>query len=333
MLFYIAQATLCSSARKLTEIRKGNFVFIVETFELTKHYSGGKVKALEQCSLSVEKGKIFGLLGPNGAGKTTLIKMLLGIVHPTHGTAKILGKPIEDYRVHKHIGYLAENHRFPEFLTARQVLYYYGKMSGLDKQQLNRKIPELLETVSLSDWVDVKIHKYSKGMMQRLGLAHALIHEPELIFLDEPTDGIDPVGRREIRDLLISLREAGKTIFLNSHLLSEVERISDEVAILKNGKLLQTGKVEDFVSVKQQYNVQVQNGKISFNELCSSLKIPVTKTEDKYTISVQDDQHLNKLIDLLRAKDMVIQSIVPRRISLEDYFIDVIEETDQQGNA
>lgn len=298
----------------------------VETNELTKHYSHGKVKALNNCSLQVEEGRIFGLLGPNGAGKTTLVKALLGIIHPTSGSAKILGQPITDYRIHKKIGYLAENHRFPEFLNARQILFYYGKMSGLSKATLNRKIPELLELVNLSDWAEAKIHKYSKGMTQRLGLAHALLNDPQLIFLDEPTDGIDPVGRKEIRDLLLSLRAQGKTIFLNSHQLSEVERISDEIAILKNGNVLQTGRVEDFISIKSQYQLQVRNGTLSFADLCAGLHIPVQQTGEYYTVTVEDDQHLNRLIDALRAGKVLIQSIVPHKITLEDYFIDVIEE-------
>ena len=303
---------------------------VVETFDLSKHYSGGKIKALDTCNLHVEAGKIFGLLGPNGAGKTTLVKMLLGIIHPTSGDAKILGEPITNYRIHKDVGYLSESHRFPEFLTGHQILYYYGKMSGLNKAALDNKIPELLKLVRLSDWGNVKIHKYSKGMGQRLGLAHALINDPKLIFLDEPTDGIDPIGRREIRDLLIKLRDQGKTIFINSHLLSEVERISDEVAILKNGKLLQTGKVKDFISIKQQYHFKIKNGQVSFTDICDTMQIPVDHLDDLYTVSVQHDDQLNQLIDTTRAKHILIRSIVPRKITLEDYFIDVIEEGAEQ---
>lgn len=303
---------------------------VVETFELTKYYAGGRVKALDACNLNVEAGKIFGLLGPNGAGKTTLVKMLLGIILPTGGDARILGKPISNYHVHKDIGYLSENHRFPEFLTGNQILYYYGKMSGLNKSTLNDKIPKLLKQVHLSKWGNVKIHKYSKGMVQRLGFAHALINDPKLLFLDEPTDGIDPIGRKEIRDLLVTLRDQGKTIFINSHLLSEVERISDEVAILKNGKVLQTGKVDDFLSIKQQYHFQIQNGKASFQEICESMQIPVDYQDNLYTVSLQHETQLNKLIDSTRAKDILIQSIIPRKISLEDYFIDVIEEGAEQ---
>lgn len=304
----------------------------VETFNLTKHYSRGKVKALNDFSLQVETGRIFSLLGPNGAGKTTLIKVLIGLTHPTAGNATILEHPIKDYKMHKHIGYLAENHRFPEFLTATQVLYYYGKMSGLKSTDLKERIPQLLTQMNLKDWMDVKIHKYSKGMMQRLGLANALIPDPNILFLDEPTDGIDPVGRREIRDLLKTLREQGKTVFLNSHLLSEVERISDEVAILKDGKLLQKGRVEDFISIKEQYQIKLLHDENKLTEIGLKLKIPINHHNDFFNISVQDDAHLNKFIDTVRKEGLTIQAIIPRKISLEDFFIDVIEDKNGEVN-
>ncbi len=304
----------------------------IETFNLSKHYSRGKVKALDDFSLQVETGQIFSLLGPNGAGKTTLIKLLIGLAHPTTGHATILGKSIKDYKMHQHIGYLAENHHFPEFLTAAQVLYYYGKMSGVNSIDLKNRIPKLLTQVNLKDWMNVKIQKYSKGMMQRLGLANALLPNPDILFLDEPTDGIDPVGRREIRDLLKSLREQGKTVFLNSHLLSEVERVSDEVAILKNGKLLQKGRVEDFISIKEQYQVKVISENNKINEIGDKLGIRITYQNAFYNIAVQDDVHLNKFIDMVRGKGITIQAIIPRKISLEDFFIDVIEDKNGEVN-
>ncbi len=307
-------------------------MYAVETFELTKYYSNGKVKALQEFNLQVEQGKIFSLLGPNGAGKTTLIKLLIGILHPTKGRAQLLGRPITDYTIHSRIGYLAENHRFPEFLTAAQLMYYYGKMSGLEKTILKDKIPQLLKTVNLEDWINVKVHKYSKGMMQRLGLAHALLNDPDLIFMDEPTDGIDPVGRREIRTLLKSLRDSGKTIFINSHLLSEVERMSDEVAILKDGKLLQKGSVEDFTSIKEQYQLRLQDNQTSINEICIKMNIPLSAQNGLYTIAVKDTVQLNRLIDELRKSDTIIQAIMPRKISLEDFFIEVIEEKEEAEN-
>ena len=298
----------------------------VETFGLTKYYSRGKIQALQDFTLAVDEGKIFSLLGPNGAGKTTLIKILLTIVHPTRGEAKILGNPYTQYAIHSQIGYLAENHRFPEFLNPVQILYYYGKMVGIDKTTLIQKIPLLLKQVKLENWGKTRIRKFSKGMLQRLGLAHALLNEPDLLFLDEPTDGIDPVGRKEIRDILKSLRDTGKTIFLNSHLLSEVERISDEIAILKNGQVIRQGQLNDFISIKEQYQLRLKNGKSTINEICNALQIPLSRGAADYTVSVKDDAQLNYLIDRLRQADTVIQAIVPRKISLEDYYIEVLDE-------
>jgi ABC-2 type transport system ATP-binding protein len=299
-------------------------LYSIQTSGLTKYYSGGKVKALEDFSLNVEKGQIFSLLGPNGAGKSTLIKILLGIVHPTRGKATILDKDIRDYSIHSNIGYLAENHRFPEFLTAKQVLYYYGKMSGVPKETIGGKIPQLLKTVKLQEWTNVKIRKYSKGMLQRLGLAQALINDPEILFLDEPTDGIDPVGRREVRDLLKSLKEKGKTIFLNSHLLSEVELVSDQAAILKEGRLIEKGTIEDFISVKQQYQLQLEDSQ-QIDAICKKLNIPLISQNGMYNVSVEDDAQLNQLIDQLRSQKTTIQAVIPRKITLEDFFIKVLE--------
>jgi ABC-2 type transport system ATP-binding protein len=298
----------------------------VETSDLTKYYTHGKVKALEDVSLNLEPGMIFSLLGPNGAGKTTFIKILLGIVFPTRGEASLLGESISDYKNRKRLGYLAENHRFPEFLSAAQVLYYYGKMSGLKKAELKNRIPELLKLVNLEKWEKVKIRKFSKGMLQRLGIAQALINQPQLLFMDEPTDGIDPVGRREIRDLLVDLQNQGKTIFLNSHLLSEVERVSDEIAILKDGRLLQKGKVQDFISIKDQYQIKLENGKEAIHNICKMLNINLREQNGAFLVSVTDNQHLNELIDGLRSAESLIQAIIPHKISLEDFFIEVVEE-------
>ncbi len=301
-------------------------MFALETQGLTKYYSGGKVKALEEFSLQVEKGKIFSLLGPNGAGKTTLIKLLLGIVFPTRGTAQILGKSIRNHEIHTDIGYLAENHHFPDFLSAKQILYYYGKMSGVPAADLKIRIPELLEIVKLSEWGNTKIKNFSKGMLQRLGIAQALINDPQILFLDEPTDGIDPVGRREVRDLLSSLRNEGKTIFLNSHLLSEVERVSDEIAILKNGRLLQKGRVQDFINIKEQYQIKLTDGAERIDSVCGRLNISLSSQNGYHIVHVVDDIQLNNLLDQLRKGNNLIKEVIPRKISLEEFFIDVVED-------
>jgi len=306
-------------------------LYAIEVEGLTKYYSRGKIKALEDLSLKVKKGIIFSLLGPNGAGKTTLIKLLLGIAFPTRGRGEMLGRNISDYRSHNKTGYLAENHHFPEFLTPKQILQYYGKMAGVKKEELGRRIPELLALVGLADWQETKIKKFSKGMIQRAGIAQALVNDPELLFFDEPTDGIDPVGRREIRDILKKLRDQGKTIFLNSHLLSEVERISDEIAILKNGRLLEKGSVNEFISVKEQYQIQLNHKPEILHDIGNALGINVSTHNDHFLVKVDNDEHLNKMIDELRRKEVTIKAVIPRKISLEDFFIDVVEAGEDEA--
>jgi len=223
---------------------------LIETKNLSKEYSSRfskqKVNALNDFTFTANEGEIFGLLGPNGAGKTTLIKILLAITFQTSGSAKIFGMDVKSHKWKNKVGYLPENHKFPNYLTGEQVLSYYGRLSGLKNAgELNKKIDEYLETMGLTKWRKTKIKKYSKGMMQKLGLAQSMLSNPDLIFLDEPTDGVDPIGRKEIRDILTNLRAKGKTIFLNSHLLSEVEMICDRVAILNKGDLIKEGSVDD----------------------------------------------------------------------------------------
>ena len=302
----------------------------IETQNLSRFYQKRSIKALDGVSLTTEAGTIFSLLGPNGAGKTTLIKLLLGIVFPTAGNATIFGKPISDISIHNDIGYLAENHRFPEFLTANEILYYYGKLNGLNKAILHQRMPGLFKLVNLEGWENTKIRKFSKGMLQRLGIAQALINEPKMLFLDEPTDGIDPVGRREVRDLLKKLRDQGKTIFLNSHLLSEVERISDEIAILKKGKLVRQGSLESLISRDHHYDLLVESEPSAVTPICEQLSVPVTAQNGHLSIAIKDTAQLNALIDELRNAAVQIRGIIPQKISLEDYFIEVIESKESQ---
>jgi ABC-2 type transport system ATP-binding protein len=300
----------------------------VETSHLTKTYPKGKITALNELDLKIEQGQIFSVLGANGAGKTTFIKLLLGIIFPTKGSAKILNKSISDYHTHQKIGYLAENHRFPDFLSAFDVLYYYGKMGGIKDNTLKTRIPMLLEKVKLGKWENIKIKKFSKGMLQRLGIAQALINDPEILFLDEPTDGIDPIGRREVRDLLKNLKNEGKTIILNSHLLSEVELISDKAAILKKGRLVKLGAIHDFISIKEQFELKCTDPKQQFENICKSQQIEFRKEEGGFIVFLENDIVLNHLIDKLRASQIAIQAIIPKKMSLEDFFIDIVENKD-----
>lgn len=307
----------------------------VEVSNLTKIYESTSKKrsvtALKDFNLSVEEGTVFGLLGPNGAGKTTLVKILLGIVFPTLGTAKILGQSIDNYEIKKRVGYLPENHKFPPYLTGEDVLKYVGKLTGLKSNEIDSKIDGLLQLVKMEKWKRTKVKKYSKGMMQRLGLAQALINDPDLIFLDEPTDGVDPIGRKEIRDILLNLKKQGKTIFINSHLLSEVELISDRVAILNKGVLIKEGTVEDLTTEKETYSIQFSNEvtETTLKEVLEEFIIDKIKPTG-FELKVNNDEELNMVIDHLRRIGVIIKSIVPVKMSLEDMFISLINESDKQ---
>ncbi len=300
-------------------------MYAVESNGFTKHYSGGKIKALSDFCIKIEKGTVFSLLGPNGAGKTTLIKLMLSIAIPTSGEGFILGKKTTDRSSRMSVGYLSENHRFPGFLNAEQVLWYYGKMSGVLSTDLKKRIPVLLKKFNLEEKRKLKTVKYSKGMLQRLGTAQALINDPEVIFLDEPTDGIDPVGRIEIREILLELKERGKTIFINSHLLSEVERISDEIAILKEGRMIKKGRTSDFLESTGEYNIRVEDSKqeIFFNIL-NSLNIKFAPHKHSASVKINDITELNSVIDSLRDEDILIKGVEEIKGSLEDFFIKII---------
>lgn len=298
---------------------------VIEAKGLTKYYNNGKIKALDNFSIEVEKGKVFSLLGPNGAGKTTFIKLILSIVKPTSGSAQILDIDISKPNCRNKIGYLSENHIFPSYLTAEQILYYYGSMSNVSKPEIIKRIPILLHKVKLYDKKDIKVKKFSKGMLQRLGTAQALINNPEILFLDEPTDGIDPIGRIEIREILNELRNEGKTIFINSHLLSEVERISDQIAILKDGKLIKKGKLENFINDTGSYKISLNGSKNNvIEDYATDKNYTISYDKGLYIIENNDLINLNELIDTLRKNNVLITEISPIKETLEDYFIKII---------
>jgi ABC-2 type transport system ATP-binding protein len=240
---------------------------VVQTWNLRKIYRTGfwlnqKIESLKSCSLSVEQGETFGLLGPNGAGKTTLLKTLLGIVRPTSGRATILGYPIGDRAVKQRIGYLPENAYFYDFLTAWEFLQFVGGVFEISPAILKRRIPQLLDLVGLAQKTARKkqLRQYSKGMLQRVGMAQALINDPELIFLDEPMSGLDPLGRYQVREIILSLKAQGKTIFFNSHVLSDVEQICDRIAILARGELICSGSLDQLLGRADVYQVAVEGG-------------------------------------------------------------------------
>src|SRR2546423_2806231 len=230
---------------------------VIEVSGLKKQYRSSvgrsRITALDGIDFAVREGELFGLLGPNGAGKTTAVKILLDLTRPTSGEARISGLPAGNPESRRRVGYLPEGHKIPGYLTARQALGIFGKMSGLDDVTIKRRSLELLEKLRIAQWIDVRVKKYSKGMTQRLGLAIALLHSPHVLLLDEPTDGVDPVGRREIRDILQAEAKNGTAVLLNSHLLSEIELTCDRVAVLRSGKVAIEGTVDELTRPTAKY--------------------------------------------------------------------------------
>ncbi|MFA5010318.1 MAG: ABC transporter ATP-binding protein [Ignavibacteria bacterium] len=304
---------------------------VIEINSLTKHFpgkkfSGDKIKALEKVSFNVGSGEIFGLLGPNGAGKTTLVKILLGITFATNGNAKLFDKPVTNVRNKKRIGYLPENHRFPNYLSGEQVIDYFGRLSGLTKSDLDKKTYKYLKIVGMDQWGTTKIKKYSKGMLQRLGLAQAMINDPDLIFLDEPTDGVDPIGRKEIRDVLLELKSQGKTIFLNSHLLSEIELICDKVAILNKGELIEVGSVADITTSSNKYIFITSDlSEDIMNKILTEYK-GTLHGKNEFECIINSVEDVNKIIDYLRSSNVLIHGVYKEKNSLESMFINLIEQ-------
>jgi ABC-2 type transport system ATP-binding protein len=258
-----------STTNLSTQLTTIDRITVVQTAELTKVYRTGfwlnqKIESLKNCSLTVYQGETFGLLGPNGAGKTTLLKTLLGIVRPTSGRAWLLGNPIGDTKVKQRIGYLPENAYFYDYLTGWEFLQFVAGLFEIPANLQQQRIPLLLDLVGLSKVAAKKkqLRQYSKGMLQRIGMAQALINDPEVVFLDEPMSGLDPMGRYQIREIILSLKSQGKTIFFNSHILSDVEQICDRIAILAEGDLICTGSLDELLGIAQTYHVKGKSGNL-----------------------------------------------------------------------
>jgi ABC-2 type transport system ATP-binding protein len=314
----------------------------IEVRELYKTYRDGLVfrrrfEALKGVSLEVERKEIFGLLGPNGAGKTTLVKLLLGIVKKTRGEARMLGLPAGDRSGRKDVGYLPENLHVPRHHTANSALDLYGQLSGLSSSEIRKRRGRLLELVELADRAKDSVRKYSKGMLQRLGLAVALLHDPQLIFMDEPTDGLDPAGRARVRQVLLRLKAEGKTIFLNSHLLQEVEMVCDRVAILDRGVLRGIGTVDQLV-VNQPEGIQIEMQVLGSSNAIQAALDGIAKREilavgsDGYKLRLElaEQQDVDRCIDALRSRQVSIISLAHHRMSLEEAFLEVLGITTDQ---
>jgi ABC-2 type transport system ATP-binding protein len=303
--------------------------FAIETSGLTKVYRSRwkrrEVRAVDGISLRVPRGTIFGLLGPNGAGKTTFVKMLLSAVHPTRGSALIFGRDARESEARRPIGYLPENHRFPTYFTGAGMLDFYAALSGMESAPRKKLIPEMLELVGLDRWGDVRLGKYSKGMLQRLGLAQALIHSPAMLILDEPTDGVDPVGRRQIREILTRFEEQGVTIFINSHLLVEVELFCREVAILDKGKVALSGKMQDLTAGKG-YRLTVADAPEALLDELRAKAASMAARNGLVDFQFATRQLVNDAVDLLRAQRCEIEALSPTTSTLEEIFVRTVEK-------
>jgi ABC-2 type transport system ATP-binding protein len=306
---------------------------VIEIENLVKDYEVGfwrkrRVRALDSLSVSVNQGEIFGFLGANGAGKTTTLKLLMRLIFPTSGRAQILGHDIADVSMHSRIGYLPENPYFYDYLTAREFLDYCGEIFGLNKNERGKSAAELLTRVHLDEkkW-DTQLRKFSKGMLQRVGLAQALVNNPEVVFLDEPMSGLDPVGRREVRDLIASLRLEGKTVFMCSHILSDIEVLCDRVAILKRGQLAHVGTLDELAQ-RAGDSRQVEVVATATDEQTLSQHLPVTdriklsSTASGVRVLVNDESEVDTVIAGLRKVNGKLVSVQPVRQSLEELFLD-----------
>jgi ABC-2 type transport system ATP-binding protein len=301
---------------------------VVELAEVTKVYDGrsrGSVLALDRVSFTISPGEIFGLLGPNGAGKTTLFRVLLGMISATDGEVRLNGLTPDDPRSRDKIGYLPENHRFPGHLTGMGLLKLAGRLYGMPEDQISVRAELLLRLVGMEKWAGTKLRKYSKGMAQRIGLAQALMNDPDVLLLDEPTDGIDPVGKLEIRALLQQLRDQGKTVVINSHLLSEVELAADRVAILNYGRLVRIGTTQELTVRRHQYEIEAEIGDIML-ELAPQIGQIVLVSAQKLTVELVNDENINAVIDLLREQKISIRSVKPLSVSLEQSFMESIHQ-------
>jgi len=309
--------------------------FVITTKDVSKTYRAGlfgrkSFQALKGVSLNVPRGTIYGLLGPNGAGKTTLIKILLGIVRKSGGSASVLGHVAGSRDARREIGYLPENHRIPRHLTANTALEYYGALSGLSMSEIRKRRPAMLEAVGLSGRENERVAGYSKGMLQRLGLAQSMIHKPQLIVLDEPTDGVDPVGRREIREVLRRLAADGHSVFLNSHLLQEIELVCDSVAILNHGQCLLTGTVKELKATLADALVflQLRGSEATVRNATSTLVgtvvRPVTTDAFEVEVRIHSQAELDKLVDTLRSEQVSIYQISRREQTLEEVFMNIV---------
>lgn len=294
----------------------------IETRDLRKVF--GDNVAVRGLTLEVQRGEVFGFLGPNGAGKTTSIKMLLGLVAPTSGTANLLGAPLGDRAARARIGFLPEHFRFHDWLSAAEFLTLHGQLYGMPAARLGQRIPELLDLVGLTPYRTKHLRTFSKGMLQRVGLAQALLNDPALIFLDEPTSGLDPVGRRLVRDIIRDLRSRGTTVFLNSHLLSEIEITCNRVAFIKHGEVIRVSELKSLVDGATSVTIRAGGLTPATIAGLGQWGEDIRADGDHLTLTVSDESALPAIARYLVAQSAEVYALTPRRLPLEELFIQIV---------
>lgn len=308
----------------------------IEILGLTKDYPlgpwrPGKRRSLDNLSLEVQDGEVFGFLGPNGAGKTTTLKLLLSLIFPTSGTARIRGRSIEDVQMHREIGYLPEQPYFYDYLTAREVLDYFARFFGYSKAERRERVERFLDCVGMTQAANVQLRKFSKGMLQRVGIAQAILHDPKVVFLDEPMSGLDPLGRREVRDIILSLKREGRTVFFSTHILSDAEMLCDRVAVLVGGKLQGVGAPGEIVSLEVK-GMEILADLPAEKALPAPLAAHATVTGQRYRLQVPETE-LYATLDQLRGCGAKILSVTPVRPTLEDYFLRLVKNQKMASHA
>jgi len=307
----------------------------IEIQSLSKEYPYGflhlkKRKSLEELTMQVETGEIFGFLGPNGAGKSTTIKLLMRLIFPTSGTARILGKSIEDVSMHQDIGYLPEQPYFYDYLTATEVLDYFARFHNLTAADRRERVQRLLKKVGLETARKIQLRKYSKGMLQRVGLAQAILHEPQVVVLDEPMSGLDPLGRREVRDIILELKKSGRTVLFSTHILSDAEMLCDRVGVIVGGRLRGVGTPGEMVGI------QSQGMEILFELSTPGQQFPLlekaSKTGERYRVQLPESE-LYTYLDELKAANARVLSVVQIKPTLEEFFMNLVDADRAQANA
>ncbi|MFN8007202.1 MAG: ABC transporter ATP-binding protein [Terriglobia bacterium] len=312
---------------------------VVSIKELSKTYTAGfwktkRVVALENLSLQIQDNEIFGYLGPNGAGKSTTLKLLMSLIFPTSGSAEILGKSVSDVSTRQQIGYLPENPYFYEYLTAEEFLTYYGGLLGLSPAETKERTSYYLRLTDTFHARKLQLRKFSKGMLQRIGIAQALINDPKVLFLDEPMSGLDPIGRREVRDLILKLKDARKTIFFSTHILNDVEILCDRVAVLNRGKLIGSGNLSELISKEVKY-IEVLFAGLSVDAARRLFDpdLPITQSGSTIRLEVGADAKIAEVVRPIEQAGGKVISVIPIRQTMEDYFFHLVGEGRKKPSA